>query len=290
MIGTIGQLTGVAGIVALVPLLGAGGPDPSTALAARALVVERAVAADQALLALEEAIEPALELARSGAARVVNGESPPGEPLAAAGTILVEIDPIGAEAASRLRALDGAHRALEGEGASLAPPAEAGELASIGAQLEGTAPAADGFASMRLRAGLVLSGLGEVVDRLGTGDVEAARLALETVRADHDAIAAWEVDLVTLPMWVEAAGSLVDAAEALVTATAAGDPEAVAEAADAFARQREGAAGADRALRIAMGEGGAAVTAAPLGRLADVLRRTAEARAAVAAILQSVAR
>jgi len=290
MIGTIGQLTGVAGIVALVPLLGAGGPDPSTALAARALVVERAAAADEALLALERAIEPAIELARSGAARVVNGESPSGEPLAAAGAILIEIDPLGVEAASRLRALDGAHRALQGQTALLQPPTEAGELASIGAQLEGTASAADRFTSLRLRAERVLSGLGIVVEALGAGDVEAARLALDTVRADHEAIAAWQVDLITLPVWVEAAGSLVDAAEALVTATAAGDPEAVAAAADAFAMQREGARSADRALRIAMAEGGAAVTAAPLGRLADVLRRTAEARATVAAILHSVTR
>lgn len=290
MIGTIGQLTGVAGIVALIPLLGAGGPDPSTVLAARALVVERAAAADDALVALERAIEPALELARSGAARVVNGESLPGEPLAAAGTMLVEIDPLGVEAATRLRALEGAHRALDGESASMRPPAEAGELASIGAQLEGTAPAANRFAAMRLRAERVLSGLGTVVEALGAGDVEAARLALDAVRADHEAIAAWEVDLLTLPVWVEAAGSLVGAAEALVSATADRDPEAVADAADAFARQREGAASADRALRIAMGEGAAAVTAAPLGRLADILRRTAEARATVAAILQSVTR
>jgi hypothetical protein len=39
-----------------------------------------------------------------------------------------------------------------------------------------------------------------------------------------------------------------------------------------------------------MAEGGAAVTAAPLGRLADLLRRTAQARAAVAEILHSVGR
>lgn len=290
MIGTVRMVAVVAGIVALVPSLGQGGPDPSTTIAARALVAERAAAADDALRALEREIQPALDLARSGAARVVNGETPPSESLAEAGAMLIEIDPFGAEAASRIRALEGARRALAAPGAPIEPPTQAGELASIGAQLEGTAPAADRFASMRLRADRVLAGLAAVIAALGDGDAAGAETALARARADHEAVAAWDVDLVTLPVWVEASAALVDAAEAIVAATTAGDAAAAAEAADEFAAQREGAASADRALRIAMGEGGAAVTAAPLGRLADLLRRTAEARATVAEILQSVGR
>ena len=290
MIGTPALATGLAGIVALVPLFGPGGPDPSSALAARALVAERATAADQALRALEVAIQPALDLARSGAARVVSGESSPGAQFADAGARLVELDGRALAAGAAIRALDGARRALGAPGTPIEPPARAGELASIGAQLEGTAPAADRFAEMRLRAERVLTGLAAVVEALAGGDMAAARAALAQARADQDAVAAWEVDLVTLPVWLEASGSLVDAAEALVTATADGDAEAAAQAADELATQREGAAGADRALRIAMGEGGAAVTAAPLGRLADLLRRTAAARAEVAEILQSVSR
>lgn len=290
MIGTPAVLAGLVGIVAFIPLLGAGGPDPSTAIAARALVAERAIAADEALLALERAIQPALDLARSGSARVVNGESPPGEPLAAAGAMLVETDPLAADAASRVRRLQGALRAMEAPGAPIEPPSQPGELASIGAQLDGTATAADRFAAMRLRADGVLAGLAAVVAALGDGDAAGADAALARARADHEAIAAWEMDLVTLPVWVEASGALVDAAGALVVAASEGDAQAAAQAAEAFATQREGAASADRALRIAMGEGGAAVTAAPLGRLADLLRRTADVRAAVAEILQSVSR
>ncbi len=143
---------------------------------------------------------------------------------------------------------------------------------------------------MRLRAQRVLVNLAAVVDALGHGDVAAARAALDSARLDHEAIAAWEIELVTLPRWVEAAGMVIAAADALVTATADGDAEAVAATTDALASQREGAASADRAFRIAMSEGGAAVTAAPLGRLAELLRRTGEARAAVAAILHSVCR
>lgn len=290
MIGMPGLLAGLVGIVALVPLLGSGGPDPSSAIAGRALVAERAAQADAALLALERAIEPALDLARSGAARVVNGESPPGEPLASAGAMLVEVDPMLAEAASRVWALEGARRAVGAEGAAIAPPAGAGELASIGAQLEGTAAAADRFASMRLRAERVLSGLAAVVSALGDGDAAGAEASLSEARDDHAAIAAWEVDLATLPVWIEASGAVLDAAASLVEATLDGDAEAAEKAADDFATQRDGAASADRALRIAMGEGGTAVTAAPLGRLADLLRRTAEARVGVAEILQSVSR
>ena len=283
-------LAGLAGVVALAPLLGPGGPDPSVAMGARALVVERAAAADEALLALERAIEPALDLARSGTARVVSGEAPAGEPLAYAGAMLVEVDPALAEAAARIRALEGARRALGGSARRIEPPGGVGELASIGAQLEGTAPAAERFASMRLRAERVLDGLAALVEALGQGDLAAAAASLSEARDHHAAIAAWEVDLVTLPVWVEASGALVDAAETLVSATLAGDATAAAEAADVFAAQREGAASADRALRIAIGEGGSAVTAAPLGRLADLLRRTAEARVAVAEILHEASR
>lgn len=281
---------GVVGIVALVPVLGSGGPDPSAALGARTLVAERAAAADAALAELERAVQPALDLARVGAARVVRGEPPPGAPLAEAGAMLIELDPLAVEATARMRALDGARRANGSPGSSAEPPAGPGALASIGAQLEGTAPAADRFAAMRLRAERVLTGLITVVQKLAAGRVAEAEAALEQARADHEEIAAWEVELVTLPVWVEASGALVAAADALVRATAAGDAGAAAAAANAFATQREGAATADRALRIAMAEGGAAVTAAPLGRLADVLRRTAQARAAVAEILHSVSR
>ena len=290
MIGTPAILAAIVGIVALVPLVGSGGPDPSAALAARALVAERAAAAEEALLDLEQAIQPALDMARAGSARVVNGESPPGEMIASAGAMLVELEPLGVEAAARLRALEGAHRAVAPREPNLEPPAGAGELASIGAQLEGAAAAADRFASMRLRAERVLTGLAEVIDALADGDHAAADATLDRVRADHEAVAAWEVQLATLPVWIEASGALLQAAEALVAASARRDAEGVAAAADDFERQREGAASADRALRIAMGEGGAAVTAAPLGRLADILRRTADARVAVAEILHSVSR
>jgi len=290
MIGTRGIVTAVAGAVALAPLLGAGGPDPSAVIAARALVVQRAMLADRALADLEASIAPALDLARVGAARVVAGGEPPGEALASAGELLEEADPVARRAGEAIRALEGARRTLVVPGPALATPAEPGELGSIGAQLAGTAAAADRFASMRLGAERTLAELEATIRALEAGDLRAANDALRAARADHAAIAAWEIDLLTLPIWVEAAAALLEATTALVHATTAGDPEAAEAAAAEVAAQAGGAATADRALRIAMSEGGAAVTAAPLGRLADLLRRLADARREVAAILQSVER
>jgi len=290
MISAPALVTATIGILALVPLLGPGGPDPSVAISARALVLERADSADAALRELEAAIAPGLDVARSGAARVVAGEDAPGEALVEAGRLLAAADPVAAHAADAVLALEGARRAARDGGTAMQPPAEGGDLASIGAQVEGTAAAADRFAEMRLRADRVLVALSTAIDALEAGDVTTASATLSRARDDQEAVAAWDVGLVTLPVWTDAAGALLTAAEALLAATAAGDASAAAAAASVLEAQAEDAASADRALRIAMAEGGASVTAAPLSRLADLLRRTAETRLAVAEILHGADR
>jgi hypothetical protein len=290
MISAPSLVTTLIGMLALVPLLGPGGPDPGVAIAARALLVDRAVTADAALEALEAAIAPGLDAARTGAARVVAGEAPPGEALLAAARQLAAADSVAARAAAAVRSLEGARRAAEAGGAAIEVPVEGGDLASIGAQVEGTAAAADRFAEMRLRADRVLVELGTAIDALDAGDVADAREAIARAREHHDAVAAWEIGLVTLPIWTDAAGALLMAAQSLLDATAAGNPSAVEAAARALDAQADDARSADRALRIAMAEGGGSVTAAPLARLADLLRATAEARVAVAEILHEADR
>jgi hypothetical protein len=290
MISAPSLVTTLIGMLALVPLLGPGGPDPGVAIAARALLVDRAVTADAALEALEAAIAPGLDAARTGAARVVAGEAPPGEALLAAARQLTEADSVAARAAAAVRSLEGARRAAEAGGTAIEVPVEGGDLASIGAQVEGTAAAADRFAEMRLRADRVLVELGTAIDALDAGDVADAREAIARAREHHDAVAAWEIGLVTLPIWTDAAGALLMAAQSLLDATAAGDASAVQAAARALDAQADDARSADRALRIAMAEGGGSVTAAPLARLADLLRATAEARVAVAEILHEADR
>jgi hypothetical protein len=77
---------------------------------------------------------------------------------------------------------------------------------------------------------------------------------------------------------------MISAVEQIVAATRAGDASAAGAAADAFAALADDAVAADRALRIAFSEGGSALTATPLARLAAALRGIEAARARTAAI------
>jgi hypothetical protein len=274
---------------ALVPLLGAGGPDPGIDVAARRLVVDRAEAADDALAELERAVAPGLDAGRHGAALVVSGQQEPGAELRLAASLLADAAVTEPDARGAVRSLAGALRAV---GASSVPTLDLdpGALDSIAAQLGRTADAADAFAEMRRRAEGLVDTMEEALVALEQGDVTRARLRVGSARADHAALAAWDVDLSTLPVWMETTGEMIATVDDLVEATAVGDESAALAAADAFLALAEEAAPADRALRIAIGEGGAAVTAAPLARLADLLREVAETRGEVASILQTVRR
>ena len=108
---------------------------------------------------------------------------------------------------------------------------------------------------------------------LDRGDVEEATELTSAARTDHDALVAWETDIPTLPVWIETTDAMIGAVEGILAATRAGDAAAASEAAAAFAALADDAATADRALRITLSEGGASLTAAPLGRLATAAAR-----------------
>ena len=289
MIGTRLLVPAVVAIL-LVPLVGQGGPDPGIAIGARRLVLERAEHADLALTVLERAIAPGLDAARRGSAMVLTGTEPPGQELQAAALALTSsaAGAAGQAGAAVLR-LEGARRAA-GVGSPIALAASPAEVESIAAQLEGTAGAADAFAAMRRRAEGFLAGLDGALAALDDGSLAEARDLVARARADHDAVSGWDVELVTLPIWIETTDAMIAAVETIIAASEDGDDEAAVEAADEFASLAEDAAPADRALRIAIGEGGSAVTAAPMGRLADLLREVAETRLEVASILRTVER
>ena len=99
---------------------------------------------------------------------------------------------------------------------------------------------------------------------------------------------AWETDLPTLPVWIGTTDAMIDAVERILDATRAGDAAAARDAADEFAALADEAATADRALRIALSEGGAALIAAPLERLAAALRSIEGAHASAAAAASDV--
>ncbi len=273
----------------LVPLIGAGGPDPSLERAARQLVLARAAQADAALAALERALSPGLEAGRRGAALVVAGDDSPSAELRSAAEEVASAEDEAVVARRAVRALEGARRSL-GAGEPISLQLESGEVGSVAAQLDASAPAGDAFAEMRRRAEGLVGRLESVLAALADGTMDEARAGVAGVRSDHDALAAWEVDLVTLPVWLDTTDAMIGAVEAILAATEAGDGEAALEAADDFAALATEAAPADRALRIAIGEGGSAVTGAPLSRLADMLRNVADARAQVASIVQTVGR
>jgi len=80
---------------------------------------------------------------------------------------------------------------------------------------------------------------------------------------------------------------MIGAMQRLVDATRAGDAASAEAAAAEFEALAAEAPSADRALRIAIGEGGSAVGATALERLADVLAATDELRLAVVAARQA---
>ena len=268
-----------------------GDQGPAIRLVADRLVVARAVDAEAALGDLERALVPAVETARRGAARIVAGDVSPADPLLRAAAAVEGAEGPAAEVRTALARLDAARRAREPSApTAVDAPLVAGELSSIADQLEATAQAGEDFAAMRRRADEVTRALEAALVALEDGDLAAAEVAVDAARRNHVAIAAWEVGLVTLPVWVETTDAMIAAMEAIVNATRAGNAEAAREAAEAFAALDEEAGVAERALRIAVSEGGAAVAAVALGRLADALASVREARAQMAAILQTEGR
>jgi hypothetical protein len=284
MIRTRAAASGGAALLGLVVLLGPRAPDPSASIAADRLVRERAAAATAALDDLQAAAEPGLDAARVAAAAVLSADEPPGGQLSEAARIIAEAEAAVAPARRAVTLLAGSRAAQRPDASPLPAAPPAGELSSIAAQMRATAAAADRFVDLRARAtGLpaVLDGALRALDR---GDLDQAALLTAQARADHDVVAAWEAGPSTLPVWLETTDAMISAVEEIIGATSNADPAAAAAAAEAFSALGDEAATADRALRIALSEGGAALTAAPLERLASVLATIEESRAAVAAL------
>ena len=264
-----------------------GGPDPASHLAADRLVVERALDADDRLAELEAALAPALDGARRGAARVVAGDASPGQALSRAADATRAAERHALDVASAMDRLASVRRARDPMSGSPPPPLAPGQLASIAGQLDVTAEAADEFAAMRRRADEVTRSLEAALVALEAGDLGVAEAAVREARSHHDAVRGWDVGLVTLPVWLETTDAMIGSMETILSATRFGDADAAREAAAAFAALQADAGVADRALRIAMSEGGSAVSAATLGRLADAVASVRETRAQVAALLQA---
>jgi hypothetical protein len=281
MIGTRSFVTAALAVAGLAVGLGPGGPRPEVAIGADALVADRSAALRDDLAALEDQLAPVVDAARAGAARVVSGDEDPAPDLARAGDLLAAT--VGAAVAVRVdtRALDAALRARDPASATMPAGPDPGEIGSIAAQLGGTAAAGTAFADTRRQAADVTRALDEALGALDDGDLEAAAIATARARSDHRAVAAAGIGAVTLPVWLSTTDAMIGAVERIVAATRRGDGTAAQRAADDFAALSDEAVSADRALRIAIAEGGSAVTAAPIERMAAVLDAIATLRAAI---------
>ena len=290
MIGIRGVASAGAAVLALVLVLGPRDPDPSTALAAEGLIRARAAAASAALDALRTAVQPGLDAARGAAAAVLSGDEAPSARIEAAAELIADAERLVAPARAAAASFAVARVTWRPDAVPIPDLIAAGELASIGAQLAAAGPATDEFAELRARA----TGLAGVLERavlaLDRGDTDEAEALTSAARADHDALVAWDTDLPTLPVWIGTTDAMIGAVEGILVATDAGDAAAAGEAAAAFAAVSADAATADRALRIALGEGGASLTAAPLERLATAVRVIEAARASVSAEIEAADR
>jgi hypothetical protein len=289
MIGIRGSISAMlAACLCAAGLTGMEGPGPM--LAADRLVAERAARSDVAVQALEDALAPAVEAARRGAARIVTGDEPPSEAFDAAADAVRSAEPAARAATAAIGALDAARRARRPETAAVGRVTAPDVLTSIAGQLEATGDAADTFVARRRAADEVVAGLERALAALAAEDLDAAEDATDMARQAHRQVAAWDSPPPSLPVWLETTGAMIDAMERIVMATRAGDADAAREAGRVIGTLEEDAETADRALRIAVSEGGSALASTALGRLAGELDAVASVRARVKGVLMEGAR
>jgi hypothetical protein len=258
--------------------------DPPLA-AARAGAV--AVAAGQAMAALDALaaiIDTARDAARSGSALIVDGNDPPGPPLIAAADALETSSATVADADAAVARLSGILAAVN--------PAEAGpalgigpaELPDIGAQLREAAPAATTFVGLRHAAQATLTELGAALAALTADNPESALAALGRARTARDLLGTWQSPPPELAVWLDTTGSMLEAAQRIADAVAAGDQTAADAAGRAYAAAAQQAAEADRALELSIAETGSAITLPALQRLALADDSVMSARSWIAAV------
>lgn len=263
---------------------GLSGTAERAAIAADRLVERRAAAASAALDRLETSLAPAVEAGRRGAARIVTGDQRPGDAFAVAADLTLDARYAELDVARAVEALNSARRARDPEADAIESPVAPGDLATISGQLAATGEAGDAFAMLRRDADSVAERLAGALEALAADDLDAADAALAEARRAHEAVAAWEGPPDALPVWLATTAAMITAMDTMLTAQRTGDVGAARRAAREIAALEPEAATADRALRIAVSEGGNAIASTALGRLAGVLDAIGEARGRIAAL------
>ncbi len=265
----------------LAVLFGPGAVRPEVSIAADALVLARAEAADQRLAGLQGELVAALDAGRAGASAIVAGSEPPGPRLRDAADLTLAAGAAADEVNAALDTLAGARAARGPFDSPIPDGTSAVELASIAEQLEGTVGAADEFATMRRWAAAVPTALNAALSAVANGELSEAEAQVVVARQAHDAVVGWDVDFVTLPIWIDASDATIDAVEDILEAVRAGRAAEARRLAEEFSTLADDAVQADRALQITISEDGGLVAAAALSRLAAAKRAVDEQRASV---------
>jgi len=260
-------------------------PEPTVADPGAAAEVEAAThrdrdAAADALRTLEAALEAALVEGRDGAALTVQAAEQPGPHLTVAGQRMGAAEPLAAAAREALARLAGD---LSIRGAQSAPSLDlgVGALSSIGAQLGGSAPAADAFWSMHRSTQAALDDIGAALAALEAGKPVTALQAMDGADEALSLVRAWRGNLDTLPIWMDTTVQLANSIRALAEAVRDRDLAAARAAEAAYRAAAAQAHRADLALAIAVAEGGGSVSSVPLAAAADALRSVDAALAEV---------
>jgi hypothetical protein len=254
--------------------------DPPTEAARQGELADAAQAADGALGSLARRIAVAREHARLGTALTASGEAPAPE-LTAAAEALAAASGEADDAKRGLELLAGLAAAIEP--ADTIPSLSYGgtDLEQIAAQLEASAAAATLFVERRHATQAIVSALSAALAELERDEPSAALTSLAEADAPMALLDAWEQRPPLLRYWMTISADLLGAAGDIARATLADDPAAAKAAGERYAKAAQAARGADNALALALSEGGAAVIATPVRRLAAVADEVDEARAAL---------
>jgi hypothetical protein len=245
--------------------------DPSTAAARAAWLDGTARTAQSDLRRLAELLEAAVHDARSGGALTVAGDDPPAPPLNAAADRLDGGLQVAHDAELAITILRGTAAAVD-PGLELPPSSmNRAALSSIAGQLRAAADAATSFVARRHATDAVLGDLGDALAALDRDQPQAALDSLARAAAPLELVRTWPSPPITLALWLTTTDALLAAVREMADASIADDPAAAEKAAADYAKAAEAARGADVSLALALSEGGAAVTAIPLRRLADGL-------------------
>jgi len=261
--------------------------DPAASVALRGQLAEQVATARAALATLRKEIGTAVDAGRRGAALTVSGTELPGSYLDSAGARLAAAEGLLARALGAVRAVDGslaiAAAARAGQGPrQVTLVLGTGQLAATGAQLRAAGPAADAFVAMRRATDGALTGLSAALAALDARDPSGALAALDSADGQLAVVRAWPGQLETLPIWIDTTTALVAALRSLARASLAHDVEAIREAQRAYQAAADDGEQADRALAIAIAEGGSAISSGAMRSAADELAAVDDALAELA--------